>query len=277
VIPLAAGAVVALVAAAAGPETPDPSIAFTERIRAATQRYHERSEAITDGYRLIGRDFPAMGEHWVNIGLLFDGEYDPDHPEFLSYVVVDGAPRLLGVAYGLPLLHGEVPPALPGAGAIWHDHAGSLEEETLLPHHHGAGNTPGPRLAMVHAWVWLANPEGLYAADNWAIPFLRLGLTPSPQAPVAAGKTLSLLMGGDAYLIDAVVAAAAPSAAARLQLEAAVARVKRAAADLAAEDRGRLTPAQEVQLAESWLGMWREFDAALSPTGRERVAHLAIR
>ena len=46
---------------------------FVDLVRVATDRYHDRARAVADGYRLIGRDFPGMGEHWVNVGLLFDG------------------------------------------------------------------------------------------------------------------------------------------------------------------------------------------------------------
>jgi hypothetical protein len=80
--------------------------AFIESAREATRKYQDQSVAILDGYRPIGRDFPSMGEHWINTGLLFDGKFDAAHPEILTYIRVSGSPWLLGVAYAIPLLPG---------------------------------------------------------------------------------------------------------------------------------------------------------------------------
>ena len=127
---------VAIMLACAPLATPqdDHSVAaFIESARAATTKYQDRSVAIADGYRQIGTDFPAMGEHWINIGLLFDGKFDPAHPEVLTYVIVSGKPRLLGVAYVLPLLPGEFAPDWPASKEAWHDHFRTLEDETVQP------------------------------------------------------------------------------------------------------------------------------------------------
>ena len=43
---------------------------------------------------------------------------------------------------------------------------------------------------MMHAWIWSPNPEGIFAADNWLIPLLRLDLTPPAEFSVAAAKAL---------------------------------------------------------------------------------------
>ena len=111
---------------------------FVDCARAATERYHDQANAMLDGYRVIGGDFPAMGEHWINVSLLFDGRFDAAHPEVLTYTVVAGAPRLLGVAYALPLLAGEAAPDWPPGADAWHDHARTIEQETLLSQHRPA-------------------------------------------------------------------------------------------------------------------------------------------
>jgi hypothetical protein len=161
------------------PDVLQSPTSFIECARAATARFQDREAAIREGYRKIGRDFPAMGEHWIRVALLFDGRFDATRPEVLNYIVVDGKPKLLGVGYALPLLAGERPPEGPAGVHAWHDHSRTIEEETVVPHHHthgSAGN--GARIAMMHAWIWSANPEGAFAADNWALPFIRLGLNP---------------------------------------------------------------------------------------------------
>jgi len=252
---------------------------FVDLVRVATDRYHDRARAVADGYRLIGRDFPGMGEHWVNVGLLFDGAYEPTRPEFLSYVTIDGAPRLLGVAYGLPLLAGEQPPDEPAGRAAWHAHAGTVEEETLLPHHHHSDHGGrGPRLAMVHAWVWLANPNGVFAADNWSIPFARLGLPP-PEAPaVAAAKALSLLTGGDEYVAEAVARTRLSTEPARSVGDA----LSRARSRVEAVLRGRPRHVQlgheELDaLSAEWERLWNDIDRDLTPEARERLRSSAAR
>jgi hypothetical protein len=274
-------AALALGAAPAGPSSgPDSSTTerFVALVRAATSRYHDRRRAVADGYRLIGRDFPGMGEHWVNVGLLFDGAYDPARPEFLSYVVVDGAPKLLGVAYGLPLLAGEAPPNEPAGRAAWHDHVGTLDEETLVPHHHHSGHGGhGPRLAMVHAWVWLDNPEGLFAADNWAIPFARLGLVPPAVPARTAGQALSLLSGGDAYVTEALARERHSDQATRACVEA----LARARAKVEARVHGRAPgafgPAELEALGALWDGLWNEIAVILPPGQKDRLEASAVR
>ena len=179
---------------------------FVQSARAATDKYHDRSVAIADGYRLIGSDFPAMGEHWIHTGLLFDSKFDPERPEILSYVVVSGKPRLIGVAYILPLLGGESPPDWPASPDQWHDHFRTIEDETVRPEHHEPGHVGhGPRMAMLHAWIWLDNPAGMFAADNWAIPYFRLGIQPSPNTSEAAAKALALTVAGGAGHLAAEV------------------------------------------------------------------------
>ena len=78
---------------------------------------------------------------------------------------------------------------LPFPWAQWHEHVGSIDEESLLlDHAHlgGEADGGGPRLAVMHAWVWLPNPAGTFATDNWALPFARLGLPAPPNASRAA-------------------------------------------------------------------------------------------
>jgi hypothetical protein len=253
--------------------------AFVERARAATEKYRDRAVAIADGYRLIGEDFPAMGEHWIHVGLVFDGKYDVDHPEFLTYVDLGGAPRLLGVAYALPLLEGEEPPEGPAGREAWHAHSRGLDEETLLPRHHASDHgSAGPRLAMLHAWIWLHNPEGLFAADNWAIPFLRLGLNPPKRGGADAGKALSLLSGADAYLARAIPLAVAPTAIDAEALRTAIARARESAeAVVGTRSRPALSDAELAELGAAWQQIWRTIDATLPADAVARLRGLAFR
>jgi hypothetical protein len=239
---------------------------FIERARTGTEKYQDQSAAILDGYRRIGRDFPAMGVHWIRIDLLFDGHIQPERPEFLTYIVVSGTPKLLGAAYALPLLPGEQPPDLPAGNDAWHDHFNTIEDETLLPRHHLSGSVEDrARLAMLHVWVWSPNPDGTFAADNWAIPYLRLGMTPPANAPRSAALALSLLNGGDEYFAAAIEASMSLDPEQRSAINAAFARARSAVAVTAGA-------AVEEQWSDIWEELMKSIEAAV---GRDVRAHLA--
>src|SRR5215207_5997704 len=91
----------------AAPEVLTSVAAFVDCARTGTERYRDHASAIADGYRPVGSDFPAMGQHWIRITSLFDGRFDAAKPEVLNYVTVNGRPQLLGVGYAVPLLDGE--------------------------------------------------------------------------------------------------------------------------------------------------------------------------
>jgi hypothetical protein len=219
-----------------------------------------------------------MGEHWLHVGRLFDGVYDAERPEFLTYLSIAGRPRLLGVAYALPLLGDEEPPEAPAGRAAWHTHAGTLDEETLAPHHGHHGSGRGPRLAMVHAWVWLPNPEGTFAADNWAIPYLRLGLEPRTRAPVDAGKALSLLVGADLYLAEALGTRGGLTAGETRRVRKAIAQARAQVAELRRSSMtGELTDREAEALAGLWQALWRGIASDLGAQTWARVESLSIR
>lgn len=252
---------------------------FIESARAATAKYQDRSVAIADGYRQIGSDFPAMGQHWINIGLLFDGKIDPAHPEVLTYAVVSGRPQLLGVAYVLPLLPGESAPDWPVGKENCHDHFRTLEDETLLPQHHAAGRVgDAPRLTMLHAWIWLANPAGMFAADNWALPYLRLGIQPAPDVPETAARALSLVSGGAEYFSASVKAAVPLTSTERKKVDAAFAR-SRVAVEALLRGPSIATPTRSEleNLSAVWTGLWKEIESSVNPKTRASLQRAPIR
>ncbi len=238
---------------------------FLDEAKAATARYHDRAHAIADGYRLIGRDFPGMGEHWIHIGSVFDGRIEAARPEMLTYTLVDSTPRLTGVCFVTALLPGEEPPDSPAPRALWHDHVGSLDEETLRPHHHAAGHgAHGPRLTMVHAWIWLENPEGVFAADNWAVPYQRLGLEAPPGAPAAAAKALSLVGAAGDYYPRVVAHAVGDAPEARRQIDAVFERARRVAANVAERRKGTAPPSEDIAtLTQAWRAAWADLAPVL--------------
>ena len=263
----------------ATPQDDHSVAAFIESARAATTKYQDRSVAIADGYRQIGSDFPAMGEHWINIGLLFDGKFDPAQPEVLTYAIISGKPRLLGVAYVLPLLPGEFAPDWPASKEAWHDHFRTLEDETVQPQHHVAGQGgDAPRLTMLHAWIWLANPAGMFAADNWAVPYFRLGIEPPQDAPDTAARALSLVSGGAGYFSASIHATVPLTSTERRKVDAAFARSRGAVGALVrGPSTATLTPSELQNLSAVWTGLWKEIDASVSPKTRASLKRVPTR
>jgi hypothetical protein len=187
---------------------------------------------------------------------------------------------LTGVIYAKPLVPGEPLPAFPAPGFPWHDHAGAIDEESVLLHHmptsgDGAG---GVRLTMLHAWVWVANPDGVFSADNWALPFIRLGLDVPGGTPTDAARMLSLLAGGDRYYRMLLRALARPTPE---EEEAAAGRIAAARAGLEAwlpgAVRGQaLDEAALAELATGWSELWADIAGGLRPDAAARLHPLIL-
>jgi hypothetical protein len=181
-----------------------PVEAFAAEVRGSTARYQDQAEAEKDGYRKIGPDFPSMGEHWLNRSLVMRGEIDPLRPPILEYITVGGRPVLAGVAYA-KLAYGDPPvTVIPAPAGAWHYHAGSVDEESFIASHAAGGasdSTRGPRIAVLHAWLWVDNPAGLFATDNWSLPWLRLGVEPPVpgRGPDSLTMMAALAAGGEHY------------------------------------------------------------------------------
>jgi hypothetical protein len=246
--------------------------AFAECARIAAEKYQDRSKAISDGYRPIGRDFPAMGEHWIRIGLVFDGVVDPTRPEVLNYVLVDGKPKLVGLGFAAPLLAGELAPEAPAGRDAWHDHSRTIEDETVLPHtdpahgrvhaHEGAG--PGARLAMLHTWLWAPNPDGVFATDNWGLAYVRLGLTVPAASTTESAKALSLLSGGVDFFAEQFAAQPRPAPLDRAKIDA-ILREARLKVEALMQVR-RTSELTAVELS-SLASIWNELERILLPPG----------
>ena len=181
--------------------TDSSTLAFLESVRQGTKKYQDIQAAITAGYRPIGPDMPNMGQHWIHTELARRRGFNPSRPGMLTYLRVDSVDVLTGVAFTQPVLEGESPPELSLQGATWHFHFRTLETEAISPPHHHDSDA-GPRLAMLHAWVWKDNPDGVFAADNWGLPFVRVGLDVPPTVTPASAKALFLLEGGVSFYVS---------------------------------------------------------------------------
>ena len=121
------------------------------KARSATAKYHNVAAAEADGYINIGLYIPNEGLHYVNFGLI-DGTFDYEHPEVLLYAPTDdGELRLVGVEYLVPLTP-TPPEGFSGESDQWRSDA------------------EGFGLWELTVWLWLSNPEGLFADDNPRVP-----------------------------------------------------------------------------------------------------------
>lgn len=157
---------------------------FLNEVRDATVKYRDPARATADGYRPLGPETAAMGQHWVNLRLLVGGRVDPAAPQILQYATVGDTRVLVGVAFGVPLDDEEALPDPPVPGTSWHSHWGTLDDEALNGKHAGMETRAGDRVAVLHVWAWVTNPAGAFEAENWLLPlavWVRvLGAPPAP-------------------------------------------------------------------------------------------------
>jgi hypothetical protein len=134
------------------------------------------------GWHAIGfgggvRDLsPFQGQHWV-LGMRFS--LNPpvalSQPTFLMFLPMGDSLVPIGVAYTRRIsVDAPLPDSLAGGAAEWHTH--------MLCR-------PAPnQVAMIHAWT-IPNPDGPYAHDNPALPYLATGL----RAPRSGSRDARLL------------------------------------------------------------------------------------
>ena len=77
---------------------------------------------------------------------------------------------------------------------------GGLHNAELTPHTREAAAA----VSVLHTWVWIDNPAGVLEPNNWALPYVRLGLSRPKNATPEADRALSLAsMGADFFIVRA--------------------------------------------------------------------------
>jgi hypothetical protein len=240
--------------------------------RAATERFKDIEVAISENYVKVGPDFPAMGEHWVRGESVMKSVGVP-MPAILTYASIDGKPTLTGAVYTLILKPGEKPPSGLPAGQ-WHDHVGTVDEESLLiGHDHlAAGESDSLRLSVMHAWVWVANPAGAFVTDNWALPFARLGVTPPPNASKHAAEAISLATSSSYWsrLFDAVGALNDTESDAVLD----AVEAGRDSVQKWMEGRKKVGPEDVAWLERTWMALGDRVTRSVRAESAARLKHL---
>lgn len=145
-------ALVALaIAAACTNEPTTPRDAELERVREATLRYADLSQALADGYANINVVMPNMGHHYMK-QVLVDERFEIESPEILVYSSENGQMQLVAVEYAIPLdRSAEAPAGFTGTDDVW-------------------DRNTGFQLWLLHAWVHRDNPGGVFKSTNSTVP-----------------------------------------------------------------------------------------------------------
>jgi len=151
-----------------------------DTVRQATEKYQDVEVALHDGYQASPEHFPNMGAHFVNPERMFDGVFNPAEPEFLLYIRDEAEEwGLVGTGFLLPTrLAGEDhPDAFVGPLDNWHVHyslclGGRDGSRSATPQEcQEQGGTWLPSLGwMIHSYVWVDNPLGVFGMWNPNIP-----------------------------------------------------------------------------------------------------------
>jgi hypothetical protein len=129
-------------------------------VRDATQQFTDVNLATAAGYGpflgcVSGPDDGAMGVHYVNGGLVGDGELDASRPEALIYEPSGNRLRLVGVEFIVDaatwLSHHTAPPVLEGQTFQFVD----------SPNRYAL-----PAFFELHVWAWRQNPNGAFVDWN---------------------------------------------------------------------------------------------------------------
>lgn len=123
-------------------------------VRQATAKYHNVEVAIADGYvpteHCVDQPGSGMGYHYFHPELGMDLENDPLRPELLIYAPAGNGLKLVAVEW----FQADV--GQPRPSILGQPFDGPMD-----------GHEPGmPRHYDLHAWIWQANPDGVFAPWN---------------------------------------------------------------------------------------------------------------
>jgi len=179
-----------------------------ERVTHLLDRFQVVEVAQREGYRKPWHnDGFMMGEHWFQPDLLHEAVCDLERPGFLQYLMIEGRRTLIGVGYVCDAT--QATPTGFGPQAVWHRHGPELcrfRSGVFNDASYYARALPNPlnddtwedicalwwaeperrEVVMLHTWNWIAQPDGPFANENRAIPFLREGLRVRSRAELDA-------------------------------------------------------------------------------------------
>ena len=129
-----------------------------EAAKEATRKYKDINVALADGFAPVGTDVPGEGFHYLNPARL-SCNFDPAHPAVLLYALLPDQTqlRLVALEYLIPFActpegkNGPPPEGFAGGLDVW-------------------GNDEPVPFWNLNVWLYLRNPDGLFAGLNPRVP-----------------------------------------------------------------------------------------------------------
>jgi hypothetical protein len=161
------------------------------------------------GYNAIGfgggiRDLsPFQGQHWISLPRFIDDRVvQLAQPQFLMFLPVADSLVSIGVAYTQRVqVDAALPTELAGVRSEWHVHMfcrqipgeGNVLSDGVDDCRERGGIAAPNKIAMIHAWT-IPNPDGPYAHDNPALPFVATGLK-APEEATRDDRAFAVALG----------------------------------------------------------------------------------
>ena len=147
-----------------------------DTVRESTERYRDLEVALAEGFVKTTDEVPNMGAHYVHVARSLDAKFDPSKPEILLYATGEsGEQELMGTAFVLPipLVSPDHPEAFAGPLDNWHIHYNLCTGPEVVSRSatsdqcEASGGIWVPAYGwMIHAWVWVDNPLGVFSMWN---------------------------------------------------------------------------------------------------------------
>ena len=151
-----------------------------DAVRAGTEKYQDIQVALDAGFVRATDEVPNMGAHFVSAWRSANAEFDPAKPEILMYVTNEsGKLQLVGTSFILPTQFAGLdhPQAFAGPLDNWHVHydvcmgPDTISRSATAEECRANDGVWSRSLGwMIHAWVWVDNPLGVFNMWNPNLP-----------------------------------------------------------------------------------------------------------
>jgi hypothetical protein len=123
------------------------------------------ADAVDNGYVQVTPYVPGIGAHYLHIGRLTDGEFNPAEPEMLLYNGNEPTSELVGLSYGM--LAEEPPEGFVGPNDEWHVHPSLCIIGTMVV---GPDSTPADMCASVGGRKGMGFDHPMWMGHLWQVP-----------------------------------------------------------------------------------------------------------
>ncbi len=157
-------------------------------VRAFAEEHSTTAKATAANFSNYTNDVPFMGKHYLNLGYVGDGVFDPSKPEGLLFSTwgggEDAEDQLVGVWFLLVPGQAGSSEAIPPQGFagnldLWHEHHGLCTRNGIISEDNtregcaaDGGSYTGDLKWMMHVWVWpetADNVDGVFTYLNYGL------------------------------------------------------------------------------------------------------------